>query len=171
MSPKMASLLPALVSISCTPGLFFLAYLCDHAVSVHTLVLISSLGAALAVFLLWGLAQSSLAVLIVFTIMYGFFAGGFSAVYAAIAKELRMAMDQRQASGRYSGAAGADLGAIFGLLGLGRGLGFLVAGPVSEMLLKGDTGSYGSGYGPLIVFVGATMVATMGSTAPGFIAV
>ena len=166
----MVSLLPALISISATPGLLFLTTLSDRSVSVHTLVLISSLGSALAVLLFWGLANTSIVLLLLFSMAYGFFAGGFSAVYAGIAKELRSAVVRRQEQGRGSGLAGADLGAIFGLLGLGRGIGNIICGPVSELLLKRSTRGYGAGYGPLIIFTGVAMAITTGSTALRFVA-
>ena len=72
--------------------------------------------------------------------------------YAATAKEVTSV---RRGD---AGLAGADVGSIFGLLGVERGIGNVIAGPLSEVLLKGNTGmgGYGSGYGPLVVFTGTT---------------
>ena len=133
------------------------------------LVLISSLGSTLAVLLFWGLANNSIALLVLFSIAYGFFAGGFSAVYAGVAKELRSTMVRRQEQGSGTELAGADLGAIFGLLGLGRGFGNIICGPVSELLLKDNIAGYGGGYGPLIIFTGVAMAVTTGSAGLRFI--
>ena len=58
--------------------------------------------------------------------------------------------------------AGADIGAIYGLLGVGRGLGNVVCGPLSDVLLRGSTGKYGSGFGPLVIFTGVTAAAAAG---------
>ena len=79
---------PPLFSFSTVFGLLFLTTLSDHSVSAYTILAISTIGSAFASILLWGLAASSLAQLISFALVYGFFAGGFTAVYAATAKEL-----------------------------------------------------------------------------------
>ena len=152
----MSSLLPALVSLSTVFGLLFLTTLSDHSVSAYAIVTISTTGSALASILLWGLAASSLAQLVSFALVYGFFAGGFTAVYAATAKELRRVMSARE------NLAGADIGAIYGLLGVGRGLGNVICGPLSDVLLRGSTGNYGSGFGPLVIFTGVTAAAAAG---------
>ena len=102
-------------------------------VPVYTVMLISSLGSALAIFLLWGLASTSTGLLIAFALSYGFFAGGFSAVFAGAAQEFR-----RVTPGGDTGRA--DVGSMMGLLGAGRGIGNVVCGPVSEALLQHSTG-------------------------------
>ena len=58
----------------------------------------------------------------------------------------------------------AETGLILGLLAAGRGVGYLVCGPLSNALLKEriwvpEVGSaYGTGYGPLILFTGNTAI-------------
>lgn len=137
----------------------FLSAMSDR-VPVYTIILISSLGSTLAIFLLWGLASSSTGLLIAFAMSYGFFAGGFTSVYAGAARELR-----RVTPGGDTGRA--DLGSMLGLLGGGRGVGNVVCGPVSEALLRhsggwhGAMGAYGSSYAPLVVFAGITAALTM----------
>lgn len=155
---SMQSLLLSLINLATIPGLLFLTALSDHSISAYTLILISALGSCLATFLLWGLASASLPLLILFSVAYGFFGGGFTAVYAATAKELQTVMIRRRGE---AGLAGADVGSIFGLLGVGRGIGNVIAGPLSEVLLKGDVsmGGYGSGYRPLVIFTGTTAAA------------
>jgi MFS family permease len=156
LSTSTQSLLLSLTNLSAIPGLLFLTTLADRSTSVYTLILISTLGSALAVFFFWGFASNHVPMLVVFTVLYGLCGGGFTAVYAATAKEIRNVM-----TARYGGTSGADIGSIFGLLGVGRGIGNVIAGPLSEVLLKGASGmgTYGSGYGPLVVFTGGTAVA------------
>jgi MFS family permease len=124
-------------------------------------MLLSTLGSAISVFLLWGLSSSSTALplLITFALTYGFFAGGFTATYAGIVRELR----------QISPPGAADLGSIFGLLSAGRGVGNVVCGPVSELLL-GNRGelvdmskfAYGTSFSPLVIFTGVTaLIAVM----------
>lgn len=63
--------------------------------------------------------------------------------------------------------AGADIGSIYGLLGMARGVGNVICGPLSDVLLKdgkSGMGRYGGGFGPIIVFTGITAAAAVGST-------
>ncbi|KAL2044944.1 hypothetical protein N7G274_002719 [Stereocaulon virgatum] len=116
---------------------------------VTTVILMSTIGATLSVFLLWGLS-ASLPLLCIFSIMYGLSAGGFSSTWTGATQEIRKRDDN------------AELGMVFGLLAAGRGIGSVVSGPLSEALLsdqpwRGEaTLGYGTGYGPLIVFTGIT---------------
>jgi MFS family permease len=153
-------MLVAVLNVSQVPGVMFLSALSDR-VSVYTVMLISSLGSTIAIFCLWGFASSSTAILVVFAVCYGFFAGGFTAVYAGAARELR-----RVTPGGETGRA--DLGSILGLLGGGRGIGNVICGPVSEALLhhkgwRSAQGAYASSFGPLITFTGVTAAITMSS--------
>jgi hypothetical protein len=66
-------------------------------------------------------------------------------------------------------APGSDLGSIFGLLSLGRGIGNVICGPMSEGLLRYHDWNnrarfaYGSDYGVLVIFTGCTAAfATVG---------
>jgi hypothetical protein len=66
---------------------------------------------------------------------------------------------------RVAPSGSADLGSMIGLLSAGRGLGNVVCGPISEILLKGGRGSverkelaYGSSYRLLVIFTGTTAV-------------
>ena len=139
------------------PGVVLLSTLSDR-LDITLVYLISALGSTLSIFLVWGIS-SSIASLAVFAVCYGFFAGGFTATYAGTVRELR-----RQ-------APAADLGSIVGMLSLGRGIGNVVCGPLSELLLGGGStsstvdasggGPYRSRYGPLIVFTGVTAAVTM----------
>ena len=118
---------------------------------VTTVILMSTIGATLSVFLLWGLS-ASLPILCIFSVMYGLSAGGFSSTWTGATQEIRKRDDN------------AELGMVFGLLAAGRGIGSVVSGPLSEALLSGEPWrgeaklGYGTGYGPLIVFTGISAI-------------
>ena len=155
LSPLESSLLVSLLNTASVPGIVLLSALSDRT-NVTNVIFISALGSAISIFCFWGLA-SSLPLLAVFTIFYGFFAGGFTATYAGMFQELRRS------------APGADLGSIIGLLSAGRGIGNVVCGPLSELLLRGDGSTkqttpkfaYDSSYGTLVVFTGITAALTL----------
>ena len=83
---------------------------------------------------------------------YGFFAGGFSSTYPGVLREVRRAQEDE-----------VEEGLIMGLLLGGRGVGFVVGGPVSAGLMKaawngaGKWG-YNTEYGSVIVVTGVTAV-------------
>lgn len=107
----------------------------------------SAVGSATGVFLLWGFSVS-LAPLYIFCIVYGAFAGSQASAWSAI---MRDTLEKRR---------GADSGMVFASLAAGKGLGNLVSGPLSEALLRAGNWNagmaYGSGYGAVIAFTGAT---------------
>ncbi|KAF2179001.1 MFS general substrate transporter [Zopfia rhizophila CBS 207.26] len=114
---------------------------------VTTCICISTLGSTLAIFLLWGFS-TSLPPLLIFSLMYGLFAGSFSSTYPGV----MMAVQRRTRD--------ADSSMVFAMLAAGRGIGNVVCGPVSEALRRvGEweaVGAYGKGYGPLVVFTGVS---------------
>ncbi|PGH33030.1 hypothetical protein GX50_04176 [[Emmonsia] crescens] len=119
-------------------------------------ILLSTIGSSLGVFLLWGFS-SSLAPLLVFSIIYGLFAGSYTSTWPGIMRDVV----EKKSS--------ADSTMVFACLSAGRGIGNIASGPLSEVLLqgmpwKGQAGyGYGSGYGVLIVFTGVTGVIGGGS--------
>ncbi|KAL8908090.1 MAG: hypothetical protein Q9171_005584 [Xanthocarpia ochracea] len=141
----------ALVNMGGVFGAIWIGALTDR-MHVSSVMAICSLGAALAVFVFWGLAVS-LPMLCLFSLLYGLTAGGFTANYTGIVQRVK---EQDTA---------ADTGMIFGFLAAGRGIGALSSGPLSEALLhlqawKGEAKlGYGTGYGLLIVFTGITAAA------------
>lgn len=121
----------------------------DH-LHVKHVILISTLGSALAVFLFWGFSSQA-ALLAVFSITYGFFAGGFSSTWSGILTELK------------SQSPALDTGFIFGLLAGGRGIGNVISGPLSVALVTsnnwlkdGRDWGYNGQYGGIILFTGVT---------------
>jgi MFS family permease len=140
------AVLIAVVSLANVPGSMFSGFLGDHYPAA-TVILISSIGSSMAVFLLWGLAAQK-ALLVLFAALYGFFGGGFSSAYSAIVKEMKRADE------------GVENGVVMGLLLGGRGVGFMAAGPMSAALLQGGSQDpkfgFDSKYGRVIIFTGAT---------------
>ncbi|KAI0528005.1 MFS general substrate transporter [Xylaria bambusicola] len=156
----LAALTVLLVNIATTIGALVMGVLTDR-LPATTCILISSAGATLGVFLAWGLS-SSLAVLYVFCIMYGLFAGSFTATWPGIMR----ALGHTRESGEITGI---DPTLVFSGLCAGRGIGSLVSGPLSEALItdmdwKGHArAGYGSGYGTLIVYTGITALVSSSS--------
>ena len=115
-------------------------------------IAICSLGSVIAVFLLWGFAIS-LPVLVMFSLLYGFFAGSFSSTWSGIVKEVQKK------------ERGVNTGIVIGFLAAGRGVGAVVSGPLGAALFEARSweGSarwgYGTGYGALMVFTGCSAAA------------
>jgi len=137
------TLMLALFSLSSVFGAFVQGFSNDRF-QVSTCICISTIGSVISVLLFWGLA-SHVALLTVFAITYGFFAGGYSSTWGGILKEMK-AQDQ-----------GVETGLMFGLLSGGRGIGFVISGPLSTLLLDSawtqtKSWGYGTRYGPMILF-------------------
>lgn len=114
---------------------------------VTTVLLVFAVGSAISVLVLWGLSASQ-PLLLIFCAVYGFFAGPYTTTWTGVVRDVRKQ------------APGAETGLIMGLLCVGRGIGSVASGPLSEALLSGKhaighglTG-YGSSYMSLIVFTG-----------------
>ena len=142
----------ALYNATSVFGQVILGALIDR-LHVTTVILISTVGATVSVFLFWGLAVS-LPLLCIFSLVYGISAGAFTATYTGMIREVQKKDDN------------AEAGLVFGLLSAGRGVGSVVSGPLSEALLSerpwvGQAKlGYGTGYGAMIVFTGIS--ATLG---------
>lgn len=90
-----------------------------------------------------------------FAIVYGFFAGGFTATFAAVAKETQNLAPE----------GSATTGNLFALISMARGVGNIACGPLSEALLRGKSMNAGglgleSYYSPLVLFTGVTAILT-----------
>lgn len=146
-SSTLSALTVVLLNAASVFGCVAMGYLVDR-LHVTTCVALSSAGAAIGIFAIWGFAVA-LAPLYLFCAVYGAFAGSFSSTYAGVMRDVQ----KRKA---------AEPGMVFACLLAGRGLGNVVSGFMSAALVrdwpwKGDAGfAYGSGYGPLIVFTGIT---------------
>jgi MFS family permease len=162
LSQTSATLLLTVFNI---PGILassLFGYLSDNnrymPLSATTVTAIPPLCSALAALLLWGLtSQGSLALLLLFSVTFGFFAGGYSATWGGVINELE------SEAARHNEAV--DPGMLYGLLNGARGIGYVGGGLASVPLLKvGSDGTsigafgYASSYGPLILFTGLSSV-------------
>ncbi|RVX73578.1 hypothetical protein B0A52_02466 [Exophiala mesophila] len=169
LSRTMATLMLTLFSIPGIVSSSFFGYLSDNPYlpcSASTVTFISSASSGLAVFLLWGLAPassstssstvSSMSLLLVFSLIFGFFASAYSATWGAVIKQM-----EREAAERNEAV---DPGVVYGLLNGARGVGYVTGGLVGVPLLKSSTsgigsrGGYATEYGALIVFTGLCLV-------------
>ncbi|KAI1354066.1 major facilitator superfamily domain-containing protein [Xylaria sp. FL0043] len=152
-----------LLTVFNVPGILassLFGYLSDNRylpLSATTVTAISALCSSLAALLLWGLtSRGSLALLLLFSGTFGFFAGGYSATWGGVINEL-------ESEAAYWNEA-VDAGMIYGLLNGARGIGYVSGGLASVPLLKAGTGvsigefGYASTYGPLILFTGLSSV-------------
>ena len=147
-SSFVASLTVTALNLASVFGSVSMGHLSDRC-PTWICVAISTVGTVIAVFLIWGLS-TTLPVLILFGVAYGLFAGGYSAIWAGMIKDIQKANP------------GADPTMIFSTIAFGRGVGNVVSGPFSEVLIQADhwqgqaIGSYGRGFGLIIVCTGLT---------------
>ncbi|KAI9713348.1 MAG: hypothetical protein M1828_001441 [Chrysothrix sp. TS-e1954] len=165
LSQTSATLLLTLFNV---PGILsssFFSYLCDNkrfSFAPGTTSSMSAISSALSAFFLWGLtSKGDMALLVLFSVIYGFFAGGYSGTWGGIINELEQEAAQANEA--------IDSGMVYGLLNGARGIGYVSGGLVSVPLLKAGTiGSsarfgYGITYGPLIMFTGfSTLFGALG---------
>ena len=145
------------------PGIIaslFFGYLTDNKrfpLSATSTTAIAGVSSALSALLFWGLAppqSGSMALLVVFSATFGFFAGGYSATWGGVINELEGEAARRNEA--------IDTGLVYGLLNGARGVGYVSGGLVGVPLLKAGSGAlsaastfgYGTSYGPLIIFTG-----------------
>jgi hypothetical protein len=82
LSSTQGALLLALMAVSQVVGQTSFGYLSDRRVSINLLAGSSSVVAAVAVYACWGLARS-FGVLIAFSLIYGFFGAGYTALWVS----------------------------------------------------------------------------------------
>ncbi|KAF3008917.1 hypothetical protein E8E13_011269 [Curvularia kusanoi] len=151
LSTSSGALLLAVMSIAQVAGQFSFGYLSDKRTSVTALVTISASVAAVATLSAWGLARS-IAPLIAFALLYGFFGAGYTAMWARMVTAVSEDPSAAQA--------------IFGMFNFGKGIGNVAAGPISAGLLgrQGTDGGYGLGtYKAVVLFTGACLLLSAGS--------
>lgn len=168
--PLPAALTVMVVNVALVFGCLAMGLLIDRF-HPTTCILISSAGAAVGTFLFWGFA-TNMALLYVFCIMYGLFAGSYTSTWSGVMRDVNARMEavarrrsgggEQQAGGSHDGGSTFDPIVVFGFLAAGRGVGNMASGPLSEVMIKNlawegeAAGAYGSGYGTLIAFTGAT---------------
>lgn len=169
-----SSLCILILNTSAVVGCIVIGWLIDRF-HVTTCVMVSTIGATLGTFLLWGCAEN-MTLVYIYCVSYGLSAGSYSTTWTGVMREVsgkdKLSTPSTSSSdpesptldlgggGGYN--AGVDPVMVFVLLAVGRGVGNLVAGPMSQALYhvmpwKGEAAlAYGSGYGSLIVFTGIT---------------
>ncbi|KAI3604470.1 mfs monocarboxylate [Moniliophthora roreri] len=133
------------------PGYIFMGWLSDRF-DLRYSILLSSIGSALAVLLLWGLSEG-LPLLVVFACVYGFLASSWPALwtrFSTITSE-----DPHQAS------------SVWSIFCAGKGIGSVLSAPIASSLPRtwyftgrSDFAYSVKGYGPLIIFTGLSLLFT-----------
>ena len=144
LSSVNGALLLALMSISQVLGQFALGYLSDKNLSVSLLATVCCVIAAVSSLTLWGLGKS-MALLVPFSIIYGFFSFGFTT--------LRVAM------GRAVSDDPSTVVSTFAFFVFLQGVGNILVGPISAALMKAPTvmERFGTGkYEGVIILTGTS---------------
>jgi MFS family permease len=145
LSSTRGALILAIMAMFQVLGQFAFGYMSDKNMSVSTLATGCSIMATIATFTLWGTAKS-LSVLIIFSILYGFFGYGYTTM--------------RVAMGRAVSDDPSAVVASYAILVFLQGVGNILAGPISSGLMsqKINLTTYGVGrYESLVIFTGLCM--------------
>ncbi|KAK7983179.1 hypothetical protein PG989_010581 [Apiospora arundinis] len=159
LSQTSGTLMLALFNV---PGIIsssFFGWLSDNkrvALSAQTVSAIPPITCAAATFLFWGLTTpGGLGLLVVFSVTFGFFSGGYSATWGGMLKQLERESAERNEA--------VDPGMLYGLLNGVRGIGYASGGfagvgllNVAETVTANPRFGYGTAYGPIILFTGIT---------------
>ncbi|OZJ01535.1 hypothetical protein BZG36_05671 [Bifiguratus adelaidae] len=144
LSATQGALLLALMSLMQVLGQFTFGYLSDSRLPLNFLAILSTVVAATASLALWGPARS-MAPLVVFSILYGFFAYGYTS--------MRVRMGSAISDDPTSSLA------TFSIFCFGQGVGNVLTGPISAGLLSQTTSfGYGMKYKAVVIFTGTCMV-------------
>lgn len=156
LSQTYSTLLLTLFNIPGIASSCFFGFLSDNkhwSFSAASTTSVSAIFSAMAVFLLWGLTSpGSTALLILFSLVFGFFSSGYSSTWGGI-------LNQMETEAARTNEA-LDTGVVYGVLNGVRGVGYVIGGLVAVPLLRveGDDKlqgfAYGTSYGPLIIFTG-----------------
>jgi MFS family permease len=158
-----------LINVANVFGCVAMGSLIDR-LEVTTCLWVSTVGATVGTFLIWGFSVN-LPVLYLFCVVYGLFAGSYSSAWPGVMTDItkRGAHDAAAEGNGNEHGKTADPSMVFAFLAMGRGIGNVVSGPLSEAMVKARPwqgqafGGYGSGYGGLIAFTGATALLGGGS--------
>lgn len=134
----------ALMATAQTLGQFAFGWLSDKTIPVSILAGSCCVVAAVATTTLWGLAKS-LPVLVIYSIVYGFFAYGFGTMRVAMGQ----AVSEQQSA----------VVATYSMFVFLQGIGSVLVGPISSALMSNTSNiaEYGFGqYGKMVIFVGGT---------------
>jgi MFS family permease len=146
----------ALMSVSQVAGQFTFGHLSDRRLPLNILLMASVSVAAIATFSTWDIARS-LPPLILFAILYGFFGAGYTAMWARMATAISEEPSASQT--------------MFSLFCFGKGVGNVLAGPISAGLLRvsADTGGGEEGkYKAVEIFTGVCLLLSAGSLSTAY---
>ncbi|SCZ91026.1 BZ3500_MvSof-1268-A1-R1_Chr1-3g02489 [Microbotryum saponariae] len=158
LSNKVGSATLACVNASSVFARVYLGILSDR-ISPHVIGAITLAASALSVFILWGVTSTSLAPLLIFSLVLGVACGGWTSLYAAVIRNA--ARDDPNLSTT-----------LFGLISFTRGLGSILTAPISSLLLAHPLhhvkasvgfGVEGGKYGGLVIFAGMSLVVAAAS--------
>lgn len=195
-----SSLCILILNTSAVIGCICIGWLID-CFHVTTCVMLSTIGATLGTFLLWGCAYNK-PLIYIYCVSYGLSAGSYSTTWTGVMREIsgkdRLKTPSTESSDPEEAPMGTNPGAgaggscnggggggdddddrahhdgscsysesvdpvmVFVLLAAGRGIGNIIAGPMSQAMYsarswEGEAGlAYGSGFGSLIAFTGVT---------------
>ncbi len=145
-SSSVSALTLILINIAAVFGCVGMGGIVDRW-NITTCIFVSTVGSTISIFLLWGFS-TNMPLLLVFCVLYGFFAGSYTTTYSGIMKAVSK-----------NGQSNNSM-MVFAMLAAGRGIGNVACGPVSEALIRvgevGKTGLYASEYGPLVLFTGVS---------------
>ncbi|PLB37621.1 MFS general substrate transporter [Aspergillus candidus] len=147
LSSRNGALLIAVMSIAQVVGQFAFGYLSDLNLSVSVLAIVCCFAAAAAALIFWGMA-TSMVFLVLFSLLYGFFAFGFSTMRVAMGRAI--SNDPSTVFATYT---------IFVFL---QGVGNILVSPVSAALISGPAvkGRFGAGrYDGVVLLTGVSSAA------------
>ena len=158
LSSIVSSLMIAIFNVPGILSCVGLGLLSDRlSLGASTSTLLVTLPSGLCAFLLWGLKSHQVpALLILFSIGYGFFASAYSTTWGGWINEL-----EREASEKNEAI---NTGMVYGLMNGARGIGYIAGGLSGVELLKAGAvqqsqkWAYGTTYGALIVFTGVSSI-------------
>ena len=144
-SPNVGALLLALCSLMQVPGQITVGYLSDRKGSGEILAFVIPMVSGLSIWTLWGLART-LTPLVGFSLLYGFFGGGYVVLWAKMGLEL--SDDPKVAL------------TLFGCFNFLKGVGNMLTGPISGVLMTQEVSliKYGLGrYENIVLYCGSCM--------------
>ncbi|PLB46008.1 MFS general substrate transporter [Aspergillus steynii IBT 23096] len=141
LSGSIGALVLAALNLATVLGQLGFGYLVDRLSNIFTLIVVTGVTSSVATFTLWGLTRS-LAPLLVFSFVYGLFAGAYVVFWP-----------------RFGSMLADDPQPVFSWMAFGKGLGNILTAPIAESLLGESMGlSYGLGkFAPLVIYLGALM--------------
>lgn len=157
LSSSLGAMLVAIMSVASAFGQLTYGYLSDGRFPLNSLLISTSGVAAIASLTLWGLGKS-LAPLVIFAFIYGFFA------YSYLAMRPRMGTAVAHDQG--------DAMTLFCIYCSVQGIGNVLAGPISSALLRPtiDDDDYGLlRYKAMIIFTGLAMVVSASCVALSYL--